>query len=98
MAIILILSQLIVEYLKDPFLDLCCFCYILINDLPNTSKLLNVHLFVDDTCKYFSRKNLIDLNLILNQELLAVASLSILKTNFVIFHSKRLKPYIKSKN
>jgi len=29
MAIIPILSQIILEYLKDPFLDLCCFCYII---------------------------------------------------------------------
>ena len=50
---------------------------------------------------YFSRKNLNDLELILNQELHALAewmesnrlALSILKTNFVRFHSKRLKPY-----
>ena len=62
-----------------------------INDLPNTSKLLSFHLFADDTNIYFSRKNLNDLELILNQELHAVAermksnrlALSILKTNFV---------------
>ena len=72
-----------------------------INDLPNTSKLLSFHLFADDTNLYCSRKNLNDLELILNQELHAVAewmksnrlALSILKTNFVLFHSKRLKPY-----
>ena len=72
-----------------------------INDLPNTSKLLSFHLFADDTNIYFSRKNLNDLELILNQELHAVAewmksnrlALSILKTNFVLSHSKRLKPY-----
>ena len=72
-----------------------------INDLPNTSKLLSFHLFADDTNIYFSRKNLNDLELILNQELHAVAewmksnrlALSILKTNFFLFHSKRLKPY-----
>ena len=80
-----------------------------INDLPNTSKLLKFHLFADDTNIYFSPKNLNDLELILNQELHAVAermksnrlTLSILKTNFALFHSKRLKPYmqvIKSKN
>ena len=40
-----------------------------INDLPNTSKLLSFHLFADDTNIYFSRKNLNDLELILNQEL-----------------------------
>ena len=75
-----------------------------INDLPNTSKLLtSFHLFADDTniILYCSHKNLNDLELILNQELHAVAelmksnrlALSILKTNFVLFHSKRLKPY-----
>ena len=66
-----------------------------INDLPNTSKLLSFHLFADDTNLYCSRKNLNDLELILNQELHAVAewmksnrpALSILRTNFVLFHS-----------
>ena len=72
-----------------------------INDLPNTLKLLSFHSFADDTNLYCSRKNLNDLELILNQELHAVAewmksnrlALSILKTNFVLFHFKRLKPY-----
>ena len=70
------------------------------DDLPNISKLFSFHLFADDTIIYCSRKNLNDLELILNQELHAVAewmksnrlALSILKTNFVLFHSKRLKP------
>ena len=44
-----------------------------INDLSNTSKLLSVHLFADDTNIYCSCKNLHDLELILNQELHAVA-------------------------
>ena len=72
-----------------------------INDLPNTSKLLSFHLFADDTNIYLSHKNLDDLELILNQELPAVAewmksnrlALSISKTYFVLFHSQRLKPY-----
>ena len=72
-----------------------------INDLPDASKLLSFHLFADDTDIYFSHKNHNDLELILNQELQAVAewmksnrpALSISKTNFVLFHSKRLKPY-----
>ena len=71
------------------------------DDLPNTSKLLSFHLFADDTNIYCSRQNLNDLELILNQELHAVAewmksnrlALSILKTNFVLFHSRRLEPY-----
>ena len=64
-------------------------------------ELLSFHLFADDTNTYFSRKNLNDFELIVNQELHAVAewmksnrlALSILKTNFVLFHSKRPKPY-----
>ena len=72
-----------------------------INDLPNTSKLLSFHSFADDTNIYCLRKNLNDLELILNQKLHAVAewmksnrlALSILKPNFVLFHSKKLKPY-----
>ena len=66
--------------------------------------LASFHLFADDTniiILYCSHKNLNDLELILNQELYAVAewmksnrlALSILKTNFVLFHSKKLKPY-----
>ena len=93
------LSITVVEYLRDPVLDPCCFCYF--NNFPNTSKLLSFHLFAKDTNIYCSRQNLNDLELILNQELHAVAewmksnrlALSILKTNFVLFHSKKLKPY-----
>ena len=72
-----------------------------INDLANTSKPLSFQLFADDTDIYCSCKILNDLELILNQELHAVAewmksnrlALGILKTNFVLFHSKRLKPF-----
>ena len=71
-----------------------------VNDLPNTSSLLTFHLFADDTNIYYSCKNLDDLESKLNQELKTVAewmksnrlALSILKTNFIIFHSKKLKP------
>ena len=58
-----------------------------INDLPNTSKLLSFHLFPDDTNIYCSHKNLNDLELILNQELHAVAEW--MKSNRLA----RLKPY-----
>ena len=44
-----------------------------INDLPNTSKVLSFHLFADDTNIYCSSKDLRNLELILNQELYAVA-------------------------
>ena len=65
-----------------PLLFLLC-----INDLPNTSKLLSFHLFADDINIYCSRKNLNDLELILNQELYSVAEWM---TNFVLFHSKKV--------
>ena len=67
--------------------------------------MLSFRLFADDTYIYIyiycSHKNLNDLELILNQDLYAVAewiksnrlALSILKTNFVLFHSKKLKLY-----
>ena len=65
------------------------------------TKLLTFHLFADDTNIYCSCKNLNDLELKLNRELKAVAewmksnrlALSILKTNFILFHSKKLKPH-----
>ena len=71
-----------------------------VNDLPNTSSLLTFHLFADDTNIYYSCKNLDDLESKLNHELKIVAewmksnrlALSILKTNFILFHSKKLKP------
>ena len=60
-----------------------------INDLPNASESLTFHLFSDDTNVYCACKNLIDLDLKLNHELIAVAewmksnrlALSILKTS-----------------
>ena len=50
---------------------------------------------------YCACKNLIDLELKLNHELSAVAewmksnrlALSVVKTSFILFHSKKLKPY-----
>ena len=72
MAINLIIFQSLVEYLTDPFLD-PCFFLLYIHDLPNTLKFFSFHSFADDTNIYFSRKNLNDLELILNQELHAVA-------------------------
>ena len=70
-----------------------------VGDLPNASSLLTFHFFADDTNIYYSCKNLDDLESKLNQELKIVAewmksnrlALSILKTNFIFFHSKKLK-------
>ena len=72
-----------------------------INDLPNASESLTFHLFADDTNIYCECKNLIDLELKLNHELSAVAewmkssrlALSVVKNSFILFHSKKLKPY-----
>ena len=68
--------------------------------MPNTSSLLTFHLFADDTNLYFSSKNLSHLEANLNHELKSVAewkkcnplALSISKTNFILFHSSKLKP------
>ena len=61
---------------------------------------LSCHIFADDTNIYCSSKDLSNLELILSQELYAVAewmksnklALNISKTNFVLFHSKKIKP------
>ena len=71
----------------------------LVNDLPNTSSLLTFYLFADDTILYLSSKNLNHLERILNQELKPIAeqmkcnrlALSISKTNFILYHSNKLK-------
>ena len=68
---------------------------IYINDLPNTSKILNFFLFADDTNIYFEHNSLSKLQYIINKELRKIndwliinrLSLNIKKTNFIIFHS-----------
>ena len=68
--------------------------------MPNTSRLLTFHLFAYDTNLYFSSKNLSHLEAKLNYELKSVAecmkcyrlALSISKTNYILFHSSKLKP------
>ena len=71
-----------------------------VNDLPNTSSLLTLHLFTDDSNLHFSRKRLSHFEATLNYELKSDAkwmkcirlALSISKTNFTIFHSSKLTP------
>ena len=68
--------------------------------MPNTSGLLTFHLFADDTNLYFSSKSLNHLETILNCELKSVTewmkcnrlAVNISKTNFILFHSSKLKP------
>ena len=68
---------------------------IYINDLPNASKKLTFYLFADDTNIYYESKDLFNLIKIVNKELRLVKkwldanklSLSIDKTNYIIFHS-----------
>ena len=67
MVINLILSQSLVEYLMDPFLDPCCFCYVLMIYLTPRNCLFSTYLLM--THIYCSSKDLYDLELILNQEL-----------------------------
>ena len=71
---------------------------IYINDLLNVSKLLSFYLFADYTNIYFKSNDLTHLQKIVNHELKKVKwldanrlALDIDKTNFVIFHSPRIK-------
>ena len=71
-----------------------------INDFSNCSKILDFHLFADDSNLFYRDKNFKNMELILNQQLLKVStwlganqlSLNVSKSNFVIFHppQKRL--------
>ena len=71
-----------------------------INDFLNASELLTFHPFADDTNTYCACKDLIDLDLKLNHELIPVAewmksnrlALSTVKPSFILFHSNKLKP------
>src|SRR5688572_8908448 len=73
---------------------------IYINDLPNTSSILNFVLFADDSSVFFSHKSYDELFRILNQELLLVSdwfkanklSLNLAKTNYILFCSHRNQP------
>ena len=70
---------------------------IYINDIVNTSSVLNYVLFADDANLFASHKNLDTLINILNKELDKVSnwlkvnklSLNIKKTHFILFHNKQ---------
>ena len=76
------------------------FFLLYVNDLLNTSSLLTFHLFADDNNLFICSKNRSHLEANLNHELKSVAewmkcnrlALSVLKTNFLLFHSSKLKP------
>ena len=66
----------------------------------DTSSLVTFHLFADDNNLFICSKNRSHLEANLNHELKSVAewmkcnrlALSVLKTNFLLFHSSKLKP------
>ena len=67
---------------------------IYINDLPNSSSLLNFHLFADDTHLYYESDSIKEIEFKMNKELKKIStwltvnrlSLNVKKTNFVVFH------------
>ena len=67
-----------------------------INDIVNTSKLLNFYLFADDTCLFYSHKSKKTLEQTLNDELLSLSAwltankltLNVEKTNALLFRPK----------
>ena len=79
---------------------LCPFLFLIyINDLPSVSKVLSFYVFADDTNIFYSSRDLITLQKVMNRELKKVKkwldatqlALNIDKTNFVIFHSPQKK-------
>ena len=70
-----------------------------INDISNSSKILDFFLFADDTSLLYSNKNMDELEYTLNRELTQIQewllcnklSLNITKSNFIIFHSPKFK-------
>ena len=70
-----------------------------INDFSNCSKIIDIHLFADDSNLFLSDKNLINIERVINCELVKVKdwlnanklTLNVSKSNFVIFHSHKKK-------
>ena len=73
--------------------------YVYNNDFANCSKLLEFHLFADDSNLFYKSNSLLTLQTNLNKELAEVykwlcvnkLSLNIEKSNFVIFHPRQRK-------
>ena len=69
---------------------------IYINDIPNSSDLINFQLFADDTCLFYSHKNLNILEKTFNEELIRIndwllankLSLNVDKSNTILFRPK----------
>ena len=76
-----------------------------INDLCNSSKAFDIHLFADDTNLFCTHKNMLNLEHLVNQYIKMSLtglianklSLNIDKTNFVIFHPPQKKVVLKMK-
>ena len=76
-----------------------------INDLCNSSKAFDFHLFADDTKPFCTHENMLNLEHLVNQNIKNVTdwfnrntlSLNIDKTNFVIFHPPQKKVALKIK-
>ena len=70
-----------------------------VNDLPNTSKIINPLMFADDTNLFWSNKDIKTLFSVVNQELAKIdewfkvnkLSLNLKKTNYIFFHQKQKK-------
>ena len=72
---------------------------IYINDIHKSSEILKFHLFSDDTSIFYSHKDLRNVEMTLNNELIKVSewfianklTLNVSKSNFVIFHPPQKK-------
>ena len=68
-------------------------------DMPYASKILDIHLFADDTSIFISNKNLEELETIVNSELVNISdwlisnklTLNVSKSNFTIIHPPQRK-------
>ena len=70
-----------------------------VNDFSRCTKILDIHLFVDDSILFYANKSLLEMELVINVELKLVnswlcsnkLSLNISKSSFVIFHPSQKK-------